>query len=68
VLTELRANARHVASSRQHALQDQRTMLAYQPKQREFQAFCRQKQYNDADTVTEEKLLLFLVEQVATDP
>jgi hypothetical protein len=44
------------------------TSLAYEPKQREFQDFCRRKQYHDGDTVTEDKLLLFLVEDVANRP
>jgi hypothetical protein len=32
------------------------------------QAFCEQKQYCDGDTVTEDKLLLFLVEEVTSRP
>lgn len=40
------------------------TSLAYKPKQKEFTVFCKQKQYYNGDTVTEEKLLLFLVEEV----
>ena len=44
------------------------TSAAYEPKQKEFTAFCAQKQYHDGDTVTEDKLLLFLVEEVADRP
>ncbi len=42
--------------------------MAYQPKQAEFQQFCRRKRYQDGDTVTEDKLLLFLVEEVSKRP
>ncbi|KAM4067426.1 centromere DNA-binding protein complex CBF3 subunit [Hirsutella rhossiliensis] len=44
------------------------TTSAYAPKQEEFEQFCRHKQYCDGATVTEEKLLLFLVEEVAGRP
>ncbi|KAH8657278.1 hypothetical protein BGZ61DRAFT_310526, partial [Ilyonectria robusta] len=44
------------------------TVAAYEPKQKEFRDFCERKQYQDADTVTEDKLLLFLVEEVADRP
>ena len=44
------------------------TILAYGPKQEEFRRFCERKQYQDGDTVTEDKLLLFLVEDVAQRP
>ena len=40
------------------------TALAYEPKQEEFRRFCQRKQYQDGETVTEDKLLLFLVEEV----
>ena len=33
-----------------------------------LQAFCKRKQYYDSDTITEDKLLLFLVEEVARRP
>ncbi|OCK77125.1 hypothetical protein K432DRAFT_407599 [Lepidopterella palustris CBS 459.81] len=46
------------------AAQPKNTTLAYEPKQREF----KRKQYHDADTVTEDKLLLFLVEEVTGRP
>jgi hypothetical protein len=44
------------------------TVLVYQPKQKEFKDFCAKKGYCDGDTVTEEKVLLFLVEEVANRP
>jgi hypothetical protein len=44
------------------------TLVAHKPKQKEFRDFCERKQYQDADTVTEDKLLLFLVEEVADRP
>ncbi|KAK4233479.1 short-chain dehydrogenase [Achaetomium macrosporum] len=44
------------------------TASVYEPKQEEFREFCRRKQYCDGDTVTEDKLLLFLVEDVANRP
>jgi uncharacterized protein YciI len=64
---ELRANAQHVLASTR-AARPKNTTRAYEPKQIEFQAFCRRKRYRDADTVTEEKLLLFLVEDVTDRP
>jgi hypothetical protein len=33
-----------------------------------LKSFCEQKQYCDGDTVTEDKLLLFLVEEVTARP
>ena len=64
---ELRANAQNVLSMI-HEYRLKNTSLAYEPKQEEFREFCRRKQYHDSDTVTEEKLLLFLVEDVANRP
>ncbi|OCK74796.1 hypothetical protein K432DRAFT_386604, partial [Lepidopterella palustris CBS 459.81] len=64
---ELRANAQSVLASTR-AARPKNTTLAYEPKQREFKAFCQRKQYHDADTVTEDKLLLFLVEEVPGRP
>ena len=58
---ELRTNAQNILNM----IQDSRpknTSAAYEPKQKEFKDFCIQKQYHDVDTVTEDKLLLFLVE------
>ena len=64
---ELRANAQSILS----LIKDTRpknTVSAYEPKQEEFQQFCKRKGYLDADTVTEDKLLLFLVEEVVNRP
>lgn len=44
------------------------TSVAYEPKQKEFKDFCARKQYQDGETVTEDKLLLFLVDEVAARP
>ncbi|KAH8878712.1 hypothetical protein GQ53DRAFT_585513, partial [Thozetella sp. PMI_491] len=46
----------------------QNTTRAYVPKQEEFRAWCWEKQYADGETVTEDKMLLFLVEAVAPRP
>ena len=64
---ELRANAQTILTMIQD-IRPKNTTAAYAPKQREFTAFCAQKQYHDADTVMEDKLLLFLVEEVANCP
>ncbi len=64
---ELRANAQHVLTSTR-AARPKNTTRNYRPKQEEFRAFCLRKQYRDADTVTEDKLLLFLVEEVTDRP
>ena len=64
---ELRANAQHIVSII-HTARPENTSSSYDPKQREFQEFCRSKQYHNGDTVTEDKLLLFLVEEVANRP
>jgi hypothetical protein len=50
------------------AARPKNTMSAYEPKQREFRRFCQRKQYQDGETVTEDKLLLFLVEEVVDRP
>jgi centromere DNA-binding complex CBF3 subunit-like protein/transcriptional activator of glycolytic enzymes GCR1 len=44
------------------------TTLAYEPKQKEYRRFCDRKQYQDGDAVTEDKLLLFLIEDVVGRP
>jgi hypothetical protein len=44
------------------------TTSAYEPKQEEFRRFCQRKQYQDGETVREDKLLLFLVEEVVHRP
>src|ERR1043166_2839260 len=64
---ELRANAQQILSVI-HSSRPKNTVSAYVPKQEEFRAFCRRKQYEDSDTVTEDKLLLFLVDEVASRP
>jgi hypothetical protein len=64
---ELRANAQHVLASTR-AARPKNTARNYEPKQEEFRAFCLRKRYQDADTVTEDKLLLFLVEEVTDRP
>ncbi|KAM7192130.1 hypothetical protein V8F33_008555 [Rhypophila sp. PSN 637] len=64
---ELRTNAQNILTMIK-AARPKNTVSAYEPKQEEFQRFCWRKQYQDADTVTEEKLLLFLVEDVVNRP
>lgn len=64
---ELCTNTRNVYSLIQQE-RPKNTVIAYKPKKREFQQFCASKQYHDRDTVTEDKLLLFLVECVAQRP
>src|SRR5438876_5254417 len=64
---ELRMNAQRILSVI-HSSRPQNTTSSYSPKQEEFKDFCRRKLYQDNDTVTEDKLLLFLVEEVADRP
>ncbi|KAL2193260.1 hypothetical protein P885DRAFT_81341, partial [Corynascus similis CBS 632.67] len=64
---ELRANARNILTMI-HECRPKNTVSSYEPKQEEFREFCRRKQYSDGDAVTEDKLLLFLVEEVANRP
>ena len=64
---ELRANAQHILTMIR-ASRPKNTALVYQPKQEEFKQFCARKGYCDGETVTEEKLLLFLVEEVTNRP
>ena len=64
---ELRVNTQQILTV-MRAARPKNTVRNYKPKQKEFQAFCRQKQYCDANTVTEEKLLLFLIEEVTHRP
>jgi len=61
---ELRSNAQTILTMIQ-STRPRNTSAAYKPKQKEFTAFCAQKQYHNANTVTEDKLLLFLVKEVA---
>jgi len=64
---ELRANAQNILTMIK-AARPKNTATAYEPKQEEFRRFCRRKQYQDGETVTEDKLLLFLVEDVVNRP
>ena len=64
---ELRTNARNILNLIQ-AERPKNTDIAYVPKQEEFRQFCRRKEYHDGETVTEDKLLLFLVEDVTSRP
>ena len=64
---ELRANAYNVLSAI-HMARPKNTIKEYRPKQIEFTRFCERKQYQDHDTVTEDKLLLFLQECVVNRP
>jgi len=50
-----------------HECRPKYTVSSYWPKQEEFREFCRRKEYFDGDTVTEDKLCLFLLE-VANRP
>lgn len=51
-----------------HAERPSTTNRAYAPKQAEFQSFCRARGFQDGDTVTESKLLLFLEKEVVHRP
>ncbi|KAL2144208.1 hypothetical protein VTI28DRAFT_9499 [Corynascus sepedonium] len=51
-----------------HEYRPKNTASSYEPKQEEFREFCRRKEYSDGDAVIEDKLLLFLVEEVANRP
>ena len=64
---ELRANSQNILTMIR-AARSKNTTSAYEPKQQEFRRFCQQKQYQDGETVTEDKLLLFLVEEVVHRP
>jgi hypothetical protein len=64
---ELRANSQNILSMIK-AARPKNTASAYEPKQEEFRQFCRQKQYQDGETVIEDKLLLFLIEEVVYRP
>jgi hypothetical protein len=64
---ELRSNAQNILAMIQEG-RPKNTTAAYKPKQKEFKTFCARKQYHDGDTVTEDKILLFLVEDVANRP
>ena len=64
---ELRTNARNILDLIQ-AERPKNTDIAYVPKQEEFRQFCRRKEYHDGKTVTKDKLLLFLVEDITSRP
>jgi hypothetical protein len=64
---ELRTNARKIHGIVRSA-RAPNTIMAYGPKQEEFRQFCRNKLYEDGDTVTEDKLLLWLAEDVTERP
>lgn len=51
-----------------HAERPMTTKRAYAPKQAEFQSFCRARGFQDGETVTESKLLLFLEKEVVHRP
>lgn len=51
-----------------HAERPMTTKRAYGPKQAEFQTFCQGRAFQDGETVTESKLLLFLEEEVVHRP
>ena len=51
-----------------HAERPMTTKRAYAPKQAEFRDFCRARGFQDGDTVTESKLLLFLEKEVVHRP
>ena len=64
---ELRTNSQNILAMIR-ASRPKNTASAYEPKQEEFRQFCRQKHYQDGETVTEDKLLLFLVDKVVHRP
>ncbi|KAK4095870.1 hypothetical protein N658DRAFT_437330, partial [Parathielavia hyrcaniae] len=51
-----------------HTERPMTTKRAYVPKQAEFRDFCRARGFQDGDTVTESKLLLFLEKEVVHRP
>jgi len=64
---ELRANAQNILTMIK-AARPKNTSSVYEPKQEEFRQFYRRKQYQDGKTVTEDKLLLFLIKEVINRP
>jgi len=64
---KLRANTQNILTIIK-AARPKNTASAYKPKQEEFQQFCQQKHYQDGKTVIENKLLLFLIEEVVNWP
>ncbi|KAK3901676.1 hypothetical protein C8A05DRAFT_16166, partial [Staphylotrichum tortipilum] len=51
-----------------HAERPMATKRAYAPKQAEFRSFCQTRGFQDGETVTESKLLLFLEKEVVHRP
>ena len=51
-----------------HAERPMTTKRAYLPKQAEFRTFCEARGFQDGETVTESKLLLFLEKEVVYCP
>jgi len=64
---ELLSNTQEVVNAIR-AARPKNTHLAYNPKQKEFRKWCQGKQFHDHDTVTEQKLLLFITNEVANRP
>ena len=64
---KLRTNSRNIYELIQ-AERPKNTDLSYGPKQAEFRRFCRLKQYHDGKTITKDKLLLFLVKEITSQP
>jgi hypothetical protein len=64
---DLQTNALQIVEETR-AARPQNTVRNYAPKQLEFKAWCEQRQFSDRDTVTEQKLLLFLKEKVVDRP
>lgn len=49
-------------------MRPQNTRAAYLPKEAAFQALYQAKQYHNYNTITEDKVLLYLMERVADRP
>ena len=64
---ELRTNARNILDLTQ-AERPKNTDIVYIPKQEEFCQLCRCKEYYDGETITEDKLFLFLVKDITSRP
>lgn len=64
---ELEDNLHHIHTTI-HAERPMTTKRAYLPKQAEFRTFCEARGFQDGETVTESKLLLFLEKEVVHRP
>ena len=64
---ELEANLHHIHTTI-HAERPMTTKRAYLPKQAEFRTFYEARGFQDGETVTESKLLLFLEKEVVYRP